>query len=133
MSESAGSSGAATSAEAKAFVTGPSRAVEDVVAEHDLLDLEEHRSEVALKQLALDNQQMRIELVGRWGKWVLIGTGVQVLIADSAFFVYGCRNDWRIPVAAIDGWLSATVVQVIAVALVIAKSLFPENDRKWRV
>jgi hypothetical protein len=50
---------------------------------------------------------------------------IQVVIADLAFFIYGFGNDWHIPAATVGAWLGAVVIQVIAVGLVIARSLFP--------
>ena len=52
---------------------------------------------------------------------------VQMLIADVAFFLYGYAYHWRVPVGAIQVWLGATVVQIIGVVVVIAKSLFPDE------
>jgi hypothetical protein len=39
--------------------------------------------------------------------------------------IYGFWNGWDIPGSTIIAWLSSTVVQVITVALVVTKSLFP--------
>jgi hypothetical protein len=50
----------------------------------------------------------------------------QVVIADIAFLTYGFWNGWEIPGSTISAWLGAVVVQVIAVGLVIARSLFPQ-------
>jgi hypothetical protein len=50
---------------------------------------------------------------------------VQVVIADLAFLIYGFWNGWDIPGSTVGAWLGAVVVQVIAVGLVIARSLFP--------
>jgi hypothetical protein len=49
----------------------------------------------------------------------------QLLIADTAFYLYGFENGWHIPTAAITTWLAATVIQIVGVVLVIAKNLFP--------
>lgn len=77
--------------------------------------------------LAADNRAMRARLA----IWVAYATGGQVLLADLAFFIYGFGNDWHIPVAAIVAWLSAAVVQVIAVGLAITKSLFPPEGGEF--
>ena len=58
--------------------------------------------------------------------------GIQVLIADVAFYWYGFEHvingrRWQIPAGAIQVWLAATVVQVIGIVLVIARSLFPSD------
>lgn len=60
---------------------------------------------------------------------VSLAVAVQVGVADIAFLVYGFWNGWDIPGATIIAWLSATVVQVIAVGLVVTKSLFPSSTQ----
>ena len=52
-----------------------------------------------------------------------------IVIADVAFLIYGFWNGWDIPGSTISAWLGAVVVQVIAVGLVIARSLFPPDKR----
>jgi hypothetical protein len=54
---------------------------------------------------------------------------VQVLIADFAFLTYGFWNGWSIASGTMQAWLGAVVIQVIAVGLVIARSLFPSDNR----
>jgi hypothetical protein len=63
----------------------------------------------------------------------MVAAGVQVLIADAAFYWYGYEHvvngyRWQIPAGAIQVWLGATVVQIIGVVLVIARSLFPSEQ-----
>ncbi|HXE46018.1 MAG TPA: hypothetical protein VN635_12580 [Conexibacter sp.] len=53
----------------------------------------------------------------------------QLVIADTAFFLYGLENSWDIPVAAINVWLGSTVVQVVVVVHTVARYLFPANGR----
>jgi hypothetical protein len=64
----------------------------------------------------------------------LIAMGIQILIADVAFYWYGYEHvvnghRWQIPAGAIQVWLGATVVQVIGIVLVIARSLFPSEPK----
>ncbi len=73
-----------------------------------------------------DDREMRRDIAER----VFRAISVQVLIADIAFFLYGFANDWHIPDGAINVWLGAAVVQVIAVGMVIARSLFPSTPRR---
>ncbi|HEV3321550.1 MAG TPA: hypothetical protein VG147_05090 [Solirubrobacteraceae bacterium] len=59
---------------------------------------------------------------------------VQIVIADIAFYWYGYEHvesghHWQIPAGAIQVWLGATVVQVIGIVLVIARSLFPSDTK----
>jgi hypothetical protein len=64
----------------------------------------------------------------------MFAMGVQILIADVAFYWYGYEHvaeghRWQIPPGAIEVWLGATVVQVIGIVLVIARSLFPSDSK----
>lgn len=78
------------------------------------------------------NRQKRkneVDLHRRVGNGALLLMVVQLLIADTAFYIYGFENGWEIPTAAITTWLGATVIQIVGVVLVIAKNLFPTaND-----
>jgi hypothetical protein len=56
---------------------------------------------------------------------IAAAVGLQIVAADVVFTVYGAANSWVIPGSTISAWLGATVVQVIAVATVIVRSLFP--------
>jgi hypothetical protein len=66
-------------------------------------------------------------------KWLGFGAlglmAAQLVIADTAFFLYGFENAWDIPVAAINVWLGSTVVQVVVVVHTVARYLFPANGR----
>lgn len=80
--------------------------------------------EIEAKQ-ADDDRGMRKEIADR----VFLAIRVQVVIADAVFLLYGFWNSWEIPGSTISAWLGAVVVQVIAVGLVIARSLFPTGTR----
>lgn len=99
-----------------------------VVPIADLSDDHKHRYHEAVishwetrARQAEDNRGLRERVADR----VSWAAGIQVGIADLVFLIYGFGNDWHIPGSAISAWLAAAVVQVIAVALVIVKSLFP--------
>jgi hypothetical protein len=63
-------------------------------------------------------------------KWTIgcvgcVATG-QVLLADIVFVVYASARGWgNVQSTTMQVWLAATVVQVLAIAVVIARSLFP--------
>jgi hypothetical protein len=76
--------------------------------------------EIEAKQ-ADEDRAMRKEIATN----VFKAIRVQVIVADVVFVVYGFWKGWHIPGSVISAWLGATVVQVIAVGLVIARSLFP--------
>jgi hypothetical protein len=73
---------------------------------------------------AEENRKLRKRIADH----VSIAIAIQVGIADIAFLIYGFWNGWNIPGATVIAWLSATVVQVIAVGLVVTKSLFPSGE-----
>jgi hypothetical protein len=70
-----------------------------------------------------DDRQMRREIADRVF-WLVV---VQVALADMVFIAYADAEDWHIA-DSIDAWLAATVVQVIAMALVILRSLFAPRE-----
>ena len=52
------------------------------------------------------------------------------MAADLVFIKYAHEKGWGdLPVGAIQAWLAATVVQVVGVVLVIARSVFPQDGR----
>jgi hypothetical protein len=64
----------------------------------------------------------------RWLGYGALGVMAgQLVIADGAFVVYGFKNGWHIPVAAINVWLGSTVVQVVVVVHTVARYLFPAD------
>ena len=79
--------------------------------------------ETHAKQLE-DNRKLRKRIADH----VSLAVAIQVGIADVAFLIYGFWNGWDIPGSTIIAWLSSTVVQVIAVGLVVTKSLFPAAE-----
>lgn len=89
------------------------------VAEAQVSQLETAASQAA------DDRALRKRIAGTATKAAFI----QVGIADIVFVIYGFWNGWDIPGGTMNAWLGATVVQVIAVALVVARSLFPSRDR----
>lgn len=72
-----------------------------------------------------DDRKLRRMIAGR----VFWAISVQVATADFAFLTYGFWNGWEIPGSTISAWLGATVVQVIAVGVVITRSLFPTSPK----
>lgn len=71
-----------------------------------------------------DNRSLR--------KTIAVGTsiaiGIQIVVADAVFVIYGATNSWVIPDSAISAWLGAAVVQVIALGVIIVRSLFPSKE-----
>jgi hypothetical protein len=74
------------------------------------------------------DKRQDIDLKGQYAKWLLWGMGVQVAVADLAFFMYGFWRGWDISASVMSVWLSAAVIEVIAVALVVTRYLFPNRS-----
>jgi hypothetical protein len=67
------------------------------------------------------------KIVGYGALFVMI---VQLVLADGVFIGYAFATGWgNLPTGAIQAWLGATVIQVVAVVLIIARSLFPHGGR----
>ncbi len=87
--------------------------------------------EAAVTKLEIEAKQADDDREMRKGIAEAVFTAIkyQVGIADAAFLVYGFWNGWEIPGSTISAWLGATVVQVIAVGVVITRSLFPTEKK----
>lgn len=86
--------------------------------------------EVALtdSEIYSKNELLKTNLRRRLAKFALWVTGSQILCADLVFIAYAWwGRHWDLPVAAIQAWLAATVIQVIGIVQVITRSLFPTH------
>jgi hypothetical protein len=55
----------------------------------------------------------------------------QLVVADAVFIAYAWAGEhWRLEAGVIQFWLGATLVELIGVALVITKYLFPRRDQR---
>jgi len=102
--------------------------VDDILANvrRTRLPYRERKNEHKL-QRRVDEHALRKKVA----KWSYIGLATQIVIADGVFVGYAwAGRQWDLPVAAISVWLSATVVQVIAVLLVITRYLFPDRGKR---
>jgi hypothetical protein len=59
----------------------------------------------------------------------LIVMVLQVAASNAIFGWYGDTNAWSISAAAISAWMGTTVVEVVAVVLVVMNHLFPGARR----
>lgn len=105
-------------AEVEARVAGKVKVgpYDDVKLARKRIDLEDRRAILGMKKVL--------------ARGAFLGVGLQVLIADVAFFIYAISNVWDLPSAVIVSWLSATVVQTVGIVYVIARHLFPSRDAK---
>ena len=72
--------------------------------------------------------ELNIQKIVGYGALVIMV--IQLVIADYVFIRYAQSRNWGdVPTGAIQAWLAATVVQVIAVVLVIVRSVFPAGRR----
>lgn len=59
------------------------------------------------------------------GYGALVAMALQLIAADYVFYRYAHAKDWRLPVEAIIGWLTATVVQIFIILRGLGRYLFP--------
>lgn len=88
-------------------------------AEADMLD-----ERVATEQ---ENRRLRFGIAIA----ALALMALQVLVANGIFGWYGVAAEWHVPSSAIGAWLGTTVVEVVAVVLVIVNYLFPNERRGY--
>src|SRR5262249_34874324 len=66
------------------------------------------------------------KLKERYGKWILILMGAQLLVVNMVFVIYaGLGYGFKPPDSIVQLWLGATFAQIVSVVVVITKSLFP--------
>lgn len=72
-----------------------------------------------------------IKLKKKYANWLLWLITIQLVAADAVFVVYAwVGEDWHLDAGVIQVWLVATLVELIGVALVITRYLFPRRDRQ---
>jgi predicted Kef-type K+ transport protein len=81
------------------------------------------------ERLASDAQSRRLRYPIAIG--ALLVMVLQVVVSNAIFGWYGDANAWEISAAAISAWMGTTVVEVVAVVLVVMNYLFPGERRKY--
>lgn len=72
-----------------------------------------------------------IQLKKKYANWLLWLITIQLVVADTVFVVYAWEGEhWRLDPAVIQVWLVTTLLELIGVALVITRYLFPRRDRQ---
>jgi hypothetical protein len=85
--------------------------------DHEALEGADHRQDIELKK--------------SYAKWLLRLVAAQLVIADAVFIAYAWAGaHWDLHTSVIQAWLGSTMVELIGVALVITRYLFPRRDRK---
>jgi uncharacterized membrane protein YdbT with pleckstrin-like domain len=97
----------------------------DAVYRMELAEARKLETEVdALREaLASDEQNRRLRYPIAVG--ALLVMVLQVVVSNAIFGWYGDTNAWDISATAISAWMGTTVVEVVAVVLVVMNYLFP--------
>lgn len=100
-----------------------SEALDRGVSLPGLVDAHDH------KALAGIDHWQDIQLKKTYARWLLILVAAQLLVADVVFVVYAWVGEqWKLDTAVVQVWLVTTLVELIGVALVITRYLFPRRD-----
>jgi hypothetical protein len=84
-----------------------------------------------LQNLPERNQAQEIQLRRFYATWLLVGLGIELLIANAVFVLYAAvGRHWKLEAAVVDVWLGQTVVQVVGIVHVVTRHLFPEGEAK---
>ena len=75
----------------------------------------------------LDNQRQNLKLRKRVAYAAMAAVGIQMLLTNVAFFIYMGRNGFNPEPPVMIAWMSSTVVQIVGIAVVVAKGLFPQR------
>jgi hypothetical protein len=82
-----------------------------------------------MEHLRTTDYEQDIQLKKIYALVLLSGLGIQLVIANAAFFLYGFVGvDWKIDPNVMQVWLAATVVEVVGVVLVVTRYLFPRRN-----
>jgi hypothetical protein len=62
----------------------------------------------------------------RYADWIIWLLGAQFVIADAVFVTFAWAGlSWALPPGVVEVWLAATVVQVVGIAAIVTRHLFP--------
>lgn len=81
------------------------------------------------EELERAHLQQDLELKKRYGNRLLRLVTVQLAIADIVFVLYFIIGvNWKLPEGVIYVWLVTTLVELVGVATVVTRYLFPRRD-----
>lgn len=84
----------------------------------------------SLEETRAKAARTEVDLMEKYGRWLLNILVGQLFVADLGFFLYAwLGKHWRVEASIMQVWLSATVVEVIGMVYVVTKYLFPERGR----
>jgi len=75
--------------------------------------------------LKAENRKQDMELRKRLATWAIAFVGMQLLVSNWFFYIFIDNNKVAPSSEVMIAWLSASVIEVIGILLVIARSLFP--------
>lgn len=79
-------------------------------------------------ELATEGQRYDLTLRKRVGIFAIVGVSAELIIANAVFVTYAWVGEhWKVPTAAINVWLGATVIQIFGILYVITNYLFPKS------
>lgn len=95
------------------------------------IDLDsETNTETALASVELRGKQQELELRGKVLTWIIWAVSLQLIVSAVSFGFYLGVNledpDARIMMA----WLGSSVVEVVGLAAIVTRSLFPNQSKK---
>lgn len=80
------------------------------------------------EELATEGRRHDLILRKRIGIFAIVGVSAELITANAVFIAYAWAGQhWKIPTAAINVWLGATVVQIFGILYVITNYLFPKS------
>ena len=103
----------------------PTPTDEELESQHREIELDTRRAQLEREWDKLTTEKENRALRGSIATGALIVMLIQIAAANAIFVWYGDTNRWDISATAISAWLGSTVVQVVAVVLVIMNYLFP--------
>lgn len=75
----------------------------------------------------LDNQLQNLKLRNDVANAAMWAVGIQMGLTNIVFLVYMWQNSFDLQPPVMIAWMSCTVVQIVGIALVVAKGLFPQR------
>ncbi len=79
--------------------------------------------------LRMEHLRQRHTMRRSWSTFLMWVLGVQMSVVDVVFVIYAWAGvKWNIPPVAISAWLGALIVQVVGIATIVVKGIFPEES-----
>jgi hypothetical protein len=84
----------------------------------------------AKEHAALVSTRLDTDLRERLAKWSIKAATTMLLLGTGVFVIY-MISEWRhVPQAAILGWLSSSVVEILGIVYLVASYLFPKPEKR---